>query len=265
MKSDTEAKPSPATTNAWNAALYDRNHSFVFEFGKDLLALLSPKPAERILDLGCGTGHLAQEIAAAGAEVIGIDHSEEMIAQAQRNYPHIKFQLADAGDFKFDDSFDAVFSNAVLHWIKDAEQVVTRISRALKPGGRFVAEFGGKGNVKSIIEAAGKALQAAGFPHRDQMNPWYYPSISEYTTLLEKQGLEVTYALLFDRPTSLEDGDRGLRNWIDMFANSFFDGIPSDRRAEIIEDIENRLRPQLYQNGTWFVDYKRLRVVAMKE
>ena len=249
--------------NDWNAALYDQKHAFVFEYGKGLLALLDPQAGEKILDLGCGTGHLAREIAEAGAQVVGIDSSPQMVEQARKAYPDIEFLVADARDFSFPYQFDAVFSNATLHWIPEAEQVVARISAALRPGARFVAEFGGKGNVASIVDALQEATaEVAGITVKAG---WYYPSIGEYAPLLEKYGLAVRNATLFDRPTKLEEGEKGLRNWITMFCQDLLRPVPADVRPQVIERVEAMLRPKLFRDGNWFADYRRLRVVAYKE
>ncbi len=162
----------------WDAALYDDRHSFVWKRGAALIELLAPRSGEWVLDLGCGTGHLTAKIAEAGAEVIGIDSSPEMIEEARRLYPGLPFGVGDARDFHFDEPFDAVFSNAVLHWIKPPEEAVACVRRALKPGGRFVAEFGGRGNVAAIIGALDAAACAIGLGAWG--HPWYYPSIGEY-------------------------------------------------------------------------------------
>ncbi|KAB8329914.1 methyltransferase domain-containing protein [Scytonema tolypothrichoides VB-61278] len=250
--------------NQWNAELYDSKHSFVSELAANLVELLSPKPGECILDLGCGTGHLTDKIASLGSEVIGIDSSVTMIEQARKNYPQLDFDVVDARKLAYTEKFDGIFSNAVLHWIKEAEEVVVGINRALKPGGRFVAEFGGKGNVNAIITAIFNALQKAGYPTDTALNPWYFPSIGEYGSLLEKHGFQLTYATLFERLTPLEDGEQGLQNWLKMFANSFLNGLSTDAQISTIIDIENQLRPSLYKNNTWFADYKRIRVIAVK-
>lgn len=250
--------------NQWASALYESKHSFVWQYGADCLELLSPQRNERILDLGCGTGHLTQEIAKQGAIAIGIDKAPTMIEQARKNYPDLQFEVADATNFHFEELFDAVFSNATLHWIKEPERVISCIWKALKSGGRFVAEFGGKGNIKAITTAINNALEAAENPVTPELNPWYFPNIGEYTTLLEKQGFSVTYATLFERPTALEDGEQGLQNWLEMFANNFLQAIPANKRSSVIQTIENQLRPQIYRDGTWFADYKRIRVVARK-
>ena len=252
--------------NQWASTLYESKHSFVWRYGADCLELLSPQRGDRILDLGCGTGQLTQEIAAQGAIAIGIDKAPTMISQARNNYPNLQFEVADATNFHFEEPFDAVFSNATLHWIKEPERVISCIWQALKPGGRFVAEFGGKGNIKAIVTAIHHALESADYPVKPEPNLWYFPSIGEYTTLLEKQGFSVTYATLFERPTALEDGEKGLQNWLEMFVtNGILQQVPANERSSIIQHIEDRLRPELYRDGSWFVDCKRIRVVAKKE
>ncbi len=199
---------SRISQNQWNADLYDSKHSFVSRLGTDLVELLSPQSGEYVLDLGCGTGHLTHKIANSGAEVVGIDSASTMIDQARNHYPTLTFDVVDAKNLQFTEQFDAVFSNAVLHWIKEPEKVVSGVWQALKPRGRFVVEFGGKGNVKAITTAIYIAIRTAGYSVDESLNPWYFPSIGEYGTLLEQQGLELTFATLFDRPTPLDDGEK---------------------------------------------------------
>ena len=250
--------------NNWNTSLYERKHGFVWEYGEELIELLAPQAGESILDLGCGTGQLTNKIATTGAKVIGIDRSEDMIVKAKQNYPQLKFEVADATNFQVKQPLDAVFSNAVLHWIKQPEAVIKCIQQALKPGGRFVAEFGGKGNVKQIVRTLTEALEIFGYNSLAATNPWYFPSIGEYTSWLEQCGLEVTYAHLFDRPTPLEDGDTGLANWLKMFAGSFLAGLSIEQQKKIIEEATAKLRSNLYSDGIWKVDYRRIRIVAVK-
>ena len=251
---------NPASTTQWDAALYDDKHSFVWKRGASLIELLAPQADERVLDLGCGTGHLTARIAETGAEVVGIDSSPEMIAEAQRLFPGIPFGVADARTFTFDEPFDAVFSNAVLHWVKPPEQAVACIRRALEPGGRFVAEFGGRGNVAAIVSSLDAASRAIGLGSWE--HPWYYPSIGEYAQILERAGLEVTHAVLFDRPTPLE-GEDGLRHWAEMFARDLVGRVPAGNRETFFRHAEDAARPTLHRDGTWFADYRRLRVVAL--
>jgi len=261
--SPPESKQTPGTP--WQAALYDTKLGFNTHFGHDLVQLLAPRPGETILDLGCGTGDLAQKIAESGTTVTGIDNSPTMIARAREKYPTLRFVQADAQDFAFPPgTFDAVFSNAALHWMKNAASVVACVWNVLKPGGRFVAEFGGKGNIQAVVDAITASLTAAGYPV-DDPNPWYYPSIGEYATLLERQGFRVTQALHFDRPTRLDDGERGLANWLTMFAGMFYQVVPEAERAARYADVADRLRPILFRDGAWAIDYVRLRVAALKE
>jgi trans-aconitate methyltransferase len=257
-----ERATSPQT---WDAALYDDKHSFVWKYGANLIELLAPQPGERILDVGCGTGHLTAKMAEAGALVVGIDKSPDMIESARLKYPTLGFEVLDAADCSFDEPFDAIFSNAALHWMLEPERVITCMARALKPGGRFVAEFGGKGNIKAIIAAVHRALRTAGFAPNAETLFWYYPSIGEYAALLERHGFEVASAWLFDRPTPLEGGDEGLRIWLQMFGSGFFVGMSAEQQEEVMRQVEAELRPAFYNNGGWTALYRRLRVVAKKE
>lgn len=249
----------------WDTALYQEKHNFVWKYGEGLIELLSPKPGDRILDLGCGAGQLTQQMAAVGAEVMGIDADATMIQQAQQNYPDLPFEVADARNFQVTQRCDAVFSNAVLHWIPDPEPVIGCIGRSLKPGGRFVAEFGGQGCVQGIINALYEVLREIGQSSPADLNPWYFPSLGEYATLLEQQGLWVTYAALFDRPTPLMDGAAGLANWLRMFANPFLTQLSTQIQTEVIHAVEDRLKPKMYQAGEWIADYRRLRLSAIKD
>src|ERR1035438_5033773 len=166
----------------WNAGLYDASHAFVWEFGRDLLALLAPQPGEHILDAGCGSGHLTAEIAQSGAQVLGVDQSAAMVAQARENFPLLPFEILDVRALPFRDAFDAIFSNAVLHWVQPPEPAAAAMARALKPGGRLVCEFGGRGNIRILVEGACHALHQLGVHQPERFNPWYYPSVAEYGT-----------------------------------------------------------------------------------
>jgi trans-aconitate methyltransferase len=257
----SDCTPSTPATH-WDANLYDKKHAFVWKHGAALVELLQPQAGERILDLGCGTGHLTAQLAASGAEVIGIDSSKDMIDQARRAYPAIRFEVQDARALTFSEEFDGVFSNAVLHWIREPERVAACVKNALKPGGRFVAEFGGKGNVATIMAALKTAAQQLSCPAFDD-SPWYYPSIGQYTSLLEQHGLEPTFATLFDRPTLLE-GPQGLRNWVAMFRAVFLDTLPPEQREAFLSLVEAEARPTLLRDGVWYADYRRLRIVARR-
>jgi trans-aconitate methyltransferase len=243
----------------WDSALYDDRHSFVWKYGSDLVALLAPASGERVLDLGCGTGHLTAKIAEAGADVVGLDSSASMVAQARQNFPKLKFQLGDARDFHTEVKFDAVFSNAALHWVPEAEAAVRSIAGALKPGGRLVLEMGAKGNTLRVMEAVEAVLREAGYP---ALHAWYFPSVAEYSALLEKHGFEIVMAQTFPRWTRLEHPERGMREWLEMFGGAYFSGIPEPERNRLVRAIEERLRPALCCDGAWWVDYRRLRVIA---
>lgn len=250
--------------NDWNTELYEGKHSYVFKFGEDVLNLLNAKPGETILDLGCGTGHLTNLIAESGADVQGIDSSTEMIEQAQIKYPAIKFEVMDATNFTFEKKFDAVFSNAVLHWIPEKEKVVECVFNCLSRGGRFVAEFGGKDNINCIVTSIRKILEANGYSKNTEYIDWYFPSIGEYSSILEKHGFRVTYAVHFDRDTFMDEGVDVI-NWLEMFAKRIFEGINTDKKSKLIELIKEDLSSTNIKDGKWFVDYKRLRVAAVKE
>jgi trans-aconitate 2-methyltransferase len=247
----------------WNTQLYENNHGFVWQYGESLLELLAPQAGELILDLGCGTGHLTAKIANYGSKVWGFDADIAMISQAQQNYLHLQFQVADARNFQLESPLDAVFSNAVLHWIPEAEQVINQVYQALKPGSRFVAEFGGKGNVQKISEALFSTLADLGYADLLSANPWYFPSLAEYAICLEQQRFEVTYAILFSRPTALT-GEQGLANWLRMFASVILSKFSHQEQQEIITQIEAKLKPVLFQDNCWFADYRRLRILALK-
>jgi trans-aconitate methyltransferase len=242
-----------------DAGLYEARHSFVWNLGADLVTLLDPQLGERILDLGCGTGQLTAKIADAGATVVGLDRSPAMIGQARQNYPGLQLQLADATDFSFPDKFDAVFSNAALHWVLEPEKAIRSIAASLRPNGRFVAEFGGKRNIARLLQAAETALGRRGLEYK---NPWYFPSIGEYSNLLEQNGFEVTSAWHFDRFTPLDEGEDSMRDWIEMFGFVLLSPVPRTELRAVVQEMEEILRPHLYVNGRWHLDYVRLRIKA---
>jgi trans-aconitate methyltransferase len=253
-----------ARDKQWNTALYDGRHSFVWKYGEDVIELLAPMQGERILDLGCGTGHLTSLIAAAGAEVLGVDKSPRMIESAKENYPELEFIESDATTLGFNSEFDAVFSNATIHWIKDQHALASAIWRSLKPGGRFVAEFGGKGNLSAVRQALKRAMSNIGHQITNGGLERYYPSKGEYATLLESAGFRVTNAVHFERPTKLENGERGLRDWLATFADNILDRLTPEERNEVFLDVESQLRNELFREGSWFADYRRIRIVAIR-
>jgi trans-aconitate methyltransferase len=249
----------------WNADLYDDKHGFVSQFGSSVVELLDVKPGEFILDLGCGTGDLAKQIQQAGADVTGFDYSAEMIAQARFKYPEISFEVADAANFQVEYQYDAVFSNATLHWVHNAAGAIKSVYEALKPGGRFVAEMGGKGNIGKLRSAIKQVLQKHGYTNQAETQIWYFPSVGEYASLLERGGFRVTYAIHFDRKTPLQDGDKGVAKWIEMFGSQYFTGIPEGERPQLLKEITELLEPHYNESGQWYADYKRLRFKAIKE
>jgi trans-aconitate methyltransferase len=253
------------TENTWNTSLYDKKHDFVFKYGEYLVQMLTPQEGERILDIGCGTGYLTNLIAASGAFVTGMDSSIDMIAKARNEYPHLPFRLASVTDFNFNEPFDALFSNAVLHWVTDKEKAIACMYNNLKPGGRLVLEMGGKGNVQLIMRALKNALIAFGYPQNAEREIWYYPSLSEYTSLLEKQGFRVTYATHYNRETELKDTQDGIKDWVNMFCGALLEDVDEQAKEKILENVQETLRLHQFRNQRWYADYKRLRVVAIKE
>ncbi|EDX85195.1 Methyltransferase domain family [Synechococcus sp. PCC 7335] len=239
----------------WNAANYQDQFGYVWQFGESLISQLAPQPGERILDLGCGTGQLTNAIADHGAVALGIDSDPAMISQAKANYPTLSFRTDSADSFQLLTPVDAIFSNAVLHWVPRAKAAASCMANALKPGGRLVVELGSQGNMQTILTA----LEAISGKHN--LNPWYFPKLGEYVAILEAAGLSVTYAHSFDRPTPL--GASGLTGWLDMFAQRFFQHLSTEAWSDLVHQVEAAV-PQLYQDGIWIADYRRLRVIALK-
>jgi trans-aconitate methyltransferase len=226
------------------------------------LDLLAPKPGEHILDLGCGTGHLTAKIAESGADVVGLDASPEMIGQARQNFPALRFILGSGTSLQFNAEFDAVFSNAALHWMLEIDSVAQGIARALRTGGRLVAELGGKGNIGAIMAALEMVLPRY-YGEAMPKSRNYFPSIAEFGTVLERHGLEVRTAELFDRPTPLTGPD-GMEEWLRQFKWYYFEGLPREQRNKALADVVLELAPKLRSGGQWIADYRRLRIVAVK-
>ncbi len=248
----------------WDASFYDSKHAYVAKYGGSLVEWLGPEAGEKICDIGCGTGDLAKKISESNVHITAIDSSASMIKEACNKYPELSFQVHDARKLSFDSEFDAVFSNAALHWIKESDLVIAGVYKSLKPGGRFVSESGGEDNIKHIVESIYNALDQFNFAQNKIKNPWKFSTVSEYTFLLEKQGFKICEIICYDRLTELDDGENGLRNWINMFAGFFFENVPEQSYHQMLECIENDLRPQLFNNGKWHADYKRLRFKAQK-
>lgn len=248
----------------WNARLYDNSHQFVSRYGEDVVELLEAGVGEQILDLGCGTGDLAERISLGGCSVTGVDASPRMIAAAREKYPHLHFVCADAARLDLPGRFDAVFSNAALHWMTEPDQVLERVAAHLKQGGRFVAEMGARGNVQKIMGAIVKALKSHGYDGRAQLENWYFPSPAEYATKLESHGLGIRFMACFDRPTPLSTGG-GMAEWLNMFAGNYFAGMEAEEKGRLLDEIVEELAGELYRDGSWVADYRRLRFQAVLE
>lgn len=247
-----------APRQTWSASSYDTHARFVSDLAGGVLEWLSARKGERILDLGCGDGVLTAELAALGAEVVGVDSSEDFVATCKAR--GLDTRLMDGEDLTFESEFDAVFSNAALHWMTRPERVVGGVRRALRPGGRFVAEFGGHGNVAAIMTA----LEAVARRHDVDAalaHPWYFPSTEAYQAILEKLGFEVQRIALIPRPTRLKTG---MAAWLSVFRQPFFAQFGA-RADEVVRETEDLLRVALCDDaGNWTADYVRLRVEAKK-
>ncbi|MGI9505636.1 MAG: class I SAM-dependent methyltransferase [Geminicoccaceae bacterium] len=243
----------------WKADTYQQHTGFVPVLGAPVLDLLSPKPGEHILDLGCGDGVLTEKLKAAGVEVLGVDASDAMIAAARAR--GLDVRVEDAHSLDFDQRFDAVFSNAALHWMLDPDAVITGVHRALKPGGRFVGEFGGHGNVAAITVAILAVLKARDIDGTSII-PWYFPTVEAYQTRLEAQGFDVVSIELIPRPTPLPTDMEG---WLQTMAGPCFATLDADDRSAALTDVIDLLKPCLRdEHGNWTADYVRLRFDARR-
>ena len=241
----------------WQADVYADNARVVADYGVPLLDILAPQPHELVLDLGCGDGVLTQKIAECGCEVIGIDGSEQLVAAARAN--GVDARVGDGQKLTFPQEFDAVFSNAALHWMTDADAVANNVFHGLKSGGRFVAEMGGHGNIACIRQA----LQQAATQHGWNTIPcWYFPSPAEYATVLEHAGFTVRRLWLYERPTPLSTGIEG---WLKTFATPMLACLDTAQQSTIIATACATLKQQLPQDqGIYIADYVRLRFEAVK-
>lgn len=242
----------------WNPEQYAKNARFVSELGVSVVKLLSPKVDERILDLGCGDGDLTVKLCEFGCTLVGVDSSENMVLAAKSL--GLEAYVMNGEQLKFSNEFDAVFSNAALHWMKSPEKVITGVWEALKPGGRFVAEFGGYGNVSTIVSE----LEAALLSRHGTIvaSPWYFPRAEEYKALLEANGFVVESIALIPRPTLLPSDVSG---WLKTFAKAYIYALPATERKLFIREVVNSLKPKFCdENGNWTADYVRLRFSATK-
>lgn len=243
----------------WDPAIYARNARFVSDLGSAVVELLAPWAGERILDLGCGDGALTIKLVELGCEVVGVDSSTAQIEAARKL--GLDARVANAEELPFFEEFDAVFSNAVLHWIKRADRMIAAVYRALRPGGRFVAECGGDGCVHTIISALMGALERRGIDGEARV-PWYFPTPADYASRLERAGFHVESIAQIPRPTPLP-GD--IIAWLETFAQSFLHGLSDVDRLEYLHEVRSILEPQLRDaNGIWIADYVRLRFAATK-
>lgn len=244
----------------WSPERYEKHARFVSDLGMPVVELLAPRPGERILDLGCGDGALTERLIALGCDVVGVDASPEQVAGARAR--GLACTVADGEHLRFVGEFDAVFSNAALHWMRRPDAVIAGVRRALKPGGRFVAEMGGHGCVATITAALAHALAARGLDAA-AYDPWFFPTAEDYTARLERQGFRVESIALFPRPTPLP-GD--VVGWLETFAESFLVPVPARERLAFLAEVRDTLRPRLANaDGTWTADYVRLRFAARRD
>jgi trans-aconitate methyltransferase len=242
----------------WRADCYSKHAHFVPTLGQPVLDLLKPLPGERILDLACGDGVLTEKIAASGAVVVGVDAAPDMVNAAKSR--GFDARLMNGAALRFTGEFDAVFSNAALHWMKsDPDAVIAGVARALKRGGRFVAEMGGHGCIAAITVAIVAVMARYGVDAKPLL-PWYFPTVDDYRQRLEKQGFTVDYIELIPRPTPLPTNMAG---WLEVFAASFFARLPEEQRNAARDEVIDLLRVVLYdEQGRWTCDYIRLRFAA---
>jgi|HubBroStandDraft_5_1064220.scaffolds.fasta_scaffold199209_1 trans-aconitate methyltransferase len=243
----------------WDPERYAKNARFVADLGMPVVELLAPRPGERILDLGCGDGALTVKLVEMGCRVVAVDSSAQQVAAATKLGLSAFVMSGEA--LTFADEFDAVFSNAALHWMKRADDVIAGVVRALEPGGRFVGECGGYGCVHTIRRALVTALDRRGVDGESRV-PWYFPTPGDYATRLEAAGLRVDSIALIPRPTPLP-GD--VVGWLETFGESFTNALPVESRAEYLQEVRRELEPKLRDaSGTWVADYVRLRFSATK-
>jgi SAM-dependent methyltransferase len=249
-----ENDDAAAAGRRWSAKLYARHGAFVPALGEAVLELLAPRPGERILDLGCGDGTLTARIRALGALVTGIDASPEMVEAAGAK--GLQARLGDACALDFSGEFDAVFSNAALHWMDDPDAVLDGVYRALVAGGRFVGELGGHGNVAAVCTAL---LAVTGHAGRF---PWFFPTADEYARRLRAHGFRVESIVLIPRPTPLATG---MRAWLETFAGPFLGDTAGPERDALLDAVVGLLAPTLRDtSGNWTADYVRLRFSAAR-
>lgn len=241
----------------WDAAEYDRHARFVSKLSGRIEDWLAPQEGERILDLCCGDGELTARLADSGAHMVGVDNAPDMIEAARRR--GVDAHLADATQLSFEEEFDCVFSNSALHWISDQRSVIDGVRQALRPGGRFVAEMGGHGNVAAIATALRASARQFGGDESKAV-PWTFPTVADYTQLLENGGFIVDRIELMPRPTALPTDIEG---WMSTFSRGYLRDFDEATRQQVIDTVVDLLRPALCAaDGTWTADYVRLRFRA---
>jgi trans-aconitate methyltransferase len=247
-------------TQTWNPEQYARNARFVSDLGAPALELLAPQPGERILDLGCGDGVLTAKLQSLGCDVLGVDASAAQVEAAKKL--GVAARTTDGENLPFESEFDAVFSNAALHWMSNnPDAVIAGVHRALRPGGRFVAEMGGVNCVVKIRTALVAALDRRNM-NGESADPWYFPTPEDYSARLTRAGFTIDSIALIPRPTPLP-GD--VTAWLQTFAQNFTDKLPLSDRDAYLAEVQEALRPQLCDSqGHWTADYTRLRFKATK-
>jgi SAM-dependent methyltransferase len=249
-----------ANPQTWDPERYARNARFVADLGAPVVELLAPRTGERILDLGCGDGVLTAKLASMGCDVIGVDASPAQIEAARKL--GVDARVMDGEHLCFDREFDAVFTNAALHWMRNPDKVIAGVRRALRPNGRYVGEFGGHGCVAKIRKALVDALNRRGI-NGEAASPWFFPTVEDYSQQLAEGGFAVNYIALIPRPTQLP-GD--VTGWLETFAESFISALPAADRPAYIAEVREALRPELCDaEGKWTADYTRLRFSAKKQ
>lgn len=243
----------------WNASEYIKHASFVPTMANDVVGLLNPEEGESILDVGCGNGELTQILKEKGCSVIGVDSSPNMIDMAKNR--GIESYVMDGHNIPYQNKFDAVFSNAALHWLTQPEKVIKGAYLALKENGRFVAEFGGKGNIAALLKAMKEVFEEnTDFGQFDM--PWFFPSVEEYQWLLEEAGFHVKYIELIARPTPLKSG---VEKWMEIFAEGITSHLSQEQKTVFLRSVKGKLFSVLYtEQSGWVVDYVRLRFEATK-
>ncbi len=243
----------------WDPERYAQAAGFVPRLAGPMLDLLQPRPGERLLDLGCGNGTLTAELLRAGHAVVGVDASAAQVAAARAL--GVDARVVDGHALEFGPEFDAVLSNAALHWMREPDKVIDGVWRALKPGGRFAGDMGGAGNVVSVTRALAASLAKRGARAADH-DPWYFPDAAEYRARLERRGFAVEHAALVARPTPLPGP---IEDWLDTFTGAVMAAVPEAERLAVRAEVVEAVRPALLgRDGTWVVDYVRLRFLARK-